>query len=394
MDTIEKKINELGPALRSLSLQIHSHPELMFEERFAHDKLTKFMSSHGFTVTKHYLGLETAWRAEWSYGKGGRILGVNSEMDALPGIGHACGHNLIAIAGVGIAIAVKAALKKHNVPGKVVLLGTPAEEGGTGKIILLERGGYKDMAACIMCHPTIGPVPNQWAGVKSSLSVQSIEAEYFGHTAHASAAPWEGTNALDAAFLAYTNISALRQQMKPDHRVHGVITGKDTMAANVIPDYTKMTWLVRAPSWKEVEVLRERVLACLQAASLATACKMKITLGKGMYDLRHTPVLADEFAKTMGERYGWVTDFGKNERGASTDFGNITYAMPALHPVFAIPTKPLQGNHTPGFTAAAASEGAHSATLTMVKALALVGFRVLDDEEYFRKVRKSFEEMF
>ncbi|KAG6809144.1 hypothetical protein H0H92_001405 [Tricholoma furcatifolium] len=158
--TIEAKLDELDPHLRDLSLKIHSNPELAFQEKwhnssledisYAHDILTKFMEKHGFTVTRHYAGLKTAWRAEYTVGNAGRILGVNSEMDALPGIGHACGHNLIAISGLGIAIAVKAALVAHEIPGKVIILGTPAEEDGGGKIVLLERGAYQEMDVCLM----------------------------------------------------------------------------------------------------------------------------------------------------------------------------------------------------------------------------------------------------
>ncbi|KAJ8457725.1 hypothetical protein ONZ45_g18203 [Pleurotus djamor] len=150
LTTIESTLDEINPQLRALSLQIHDNPELRFEERFAHDLLTSYMARHGFTVTRHYLGLDTAWRAEYQHLGGGRVLGINSEMDALPGMGHACGHNLIAISGVGVAIAVKAALEAHSIPGKVILLGTPAEESGGGKILLLDRGGYDEMDACVM----------------------------------------------------------------------------------------------------------------------------------------------------------------------------------------------------------------------------------------------------
>jgi len=142
------------------------------------------MSKHGFEVTPHYAELTTAWRAEFVHGKGGRVLGVNSEMDALPGVGHACGHNLIAAGGVGVALAVKAAMEKHNINGKIILLGTPAEEGGGGKVLLIQRGAYKEMDLCVMSHPSTGPSHSTTLG--SSLAMQSISVEYFGHTyAHA-----------------------------------------------------------------------------------------------------------------------------------------------------------------------------------------------------------------
>ncbi|TFK45850.1 hypothetical protein OE88DRAFT_1715241 [Heliocybe sulcata] len=372
IQTIDEALDKLSPELRKLSLDIHDHPEIGFQEKHAHAALTAFMSAHGFTVTKHYLGLDTAWRAEWSTGTGGRTLGVNSEMDALPGIGHACGHNLIAICGVGVALAVKAAMEMHDVSGKIVLLGTPAEEGGAGKAILIERGGYKDMDVCLMSHP--GPGPNHSIGIGPSLAVQSIEIEFFGHTAHASAAPWEGVNALDAAFLAYSNVAVLRQQIKPTHRVHGVI--------RVIPDYTKMLWLVRAPTYAELEVLRERVKACFSAAAQATGCRMTLALGAAQFDLRQNSVLAHTYGKIMGAQYDWTTTMAEGAIGGSTDFGNVTYA---------IPTEPNGGNHTPGFTASARTKEAHELCLTVAKGLAALGFRVLDNEGFASEVKKAWK---
>ncbi|CCM01369.1 uncharacterized protein FIBRA_03419 [Fibroporia radiculosa] len=404
--TIEETLDRLGPQLRQLSLDIWSHPETLWEERHAHDALTSFMSEHGFDVTPHYLGLATAWRAVYSRAPsvagGGaaaapRVIGINSEMDALPGIGHACGHNLIAMAGVGVALAVKAVLEQHDVPGKIVLLGTPAEEGGNGKGILLERGAYEDMDACIMCHPSAGE-PNT-ASLGPSLARQEVDVEFFGHgysiyalahlSAHAGAAPWEGQNALDAAFLAYSSVSVLRQQIKPTHRVHGIVIGKD-WAPNIIPDNAQMRWVVRAPTWDEVETLSKRVVACFEAAAHATSCKFKIGTGAGAYDLRQNKPLGQEFAQ-IAKRYGVTAEFDGG-MSASTDFGNVTYALPSLHPGFTIPTQPNGGNHTPQFTEAAATLDAHSKTITVVKALAAVGFRVLDDAEFAKKAKLAWEE--
>ncbi|PSR75787.1 hypothetical protein PHLCEN_2v8904 [Hermanssonia centrifuga] len=199
--TIERGIDSLDKELRELT-----HPELKFEEHHAHNVLTAFMEKQGFEVTQHYL-MPTAWVAKFTHGTGGRVIGVNSEMDALPGVGHACGHNLIAIAGVAVACGIKYTLEERDISGTVVLLGTPGEEGGGGKVILLEKGAYEGMDACLI--------------------------------AHAALAPWEGQNALDAAVSAYNSIAMLRQQMKPSHRIHGIFEGKD-WAANIIPDYAKM----------------------------------------------------------------------------------------------------------------------------------------------------------
>ncbi|RDB23723.1 Peptidase M20 domain-containing protein 2 [Hypsizygus marmoreus] len=387
LEHIEATIKQLDGELRALSLDIHSHPELKFEEHYAHDTLTAFMEKHGFQVTKHY-HLETAWLAAFEHGKGGRTIGVNSEMDALPGVGHACGHNLIAISGVGVALAIKAVLEKFGIAGKIILLGTPAEEGGSGKLVLLEKGAYKDMSACLMCHPAPGPIGS--VSLSSCLALQRITVEYTGHTAHAALSPWEGKNALDAAVLGYNNISALRQQLRPTHRVHGIFEGKDWVP-NIIPDYAKMICYVRAPTLAELKVTVERVLPCFKAAALATGCEVKFSSMSSTFDLRQNKALGNEVANIISAKYGSV-DFEWGISSASTDFGNITYALPSLHPGFAIPTVKDGGNHTPAFTKAAATIEAHSACLDITKALAATGVRVLTDDNFFSEVKKTFEE--
>jgi len=387
-ETISREVANLDQELRSLSIDIHSHPELKFQEKYAHDVLTAFMEKHGWNVEKHY-HLDTAWAASFSHGNGGRVLGVNSEMDALPGIGHACGHNLIAIAGVAVALAVKAALIKHDIPGKVVLLGTPAEEGGHGKVILLEKGAYKEMAACLMCHPA--PGPKHSASLSGSIALQSISVEYRGHSAHAALSPWQGKNALDAAVAAYTNISLLRQQVKPSHRIHGVFEGQD-WAVNIIPDNSKMLWFVRAPTVTEVKEVDPRVRACFQASALATGCTVDISgIETPVHELRQNKALAEAFAQVYRSKSGPI-DYEWGISSASTDFGNVTYALPSIHPGFSIPTEPNGGNHTLAFTSAAATPEAHQACLEVCKALALTGLRVIKDDQFYAKVRATFEE--
>ncbi|KAI0726381.1 amidohydrolase [Fomitopsis betulina] len=388
LKTIEETVDYYDAELRELSLDIWHHPEVAWQEKRTHDKLVAFTSSHGFDVTPHYLGVPTAWRAIFSHASSSasadkpRVIGVNSEMDALPGVGHACGHNLIAIAGVGVALAIKAALEKHDVSGKVVLLGTPAEEGGGGKITLLDAGAYDEMDACIMCHPGGGPA--NYSSIGPSLASQPLEVEFTGHGAHAAWRPWEGKNALDAAFLAYSGVSVLRQQIKPDHRVHGIVSGKD-WAPNIVPDNAKMRWIVRAPTWAEVEVLRERVKACFEAAAHATGCKVEISAGIGYYDNRQNKVLGDQYANSVG-KYGISAQFDDG-MAASTDFGNVTYALPSLHPNFTIPTEPNGGNHTPQFTTSAGTIEAHRLAVKTIKALALTGFRVVEDAGFADSVR-------
>ncbi|KAF8916653.1 hypothetical protein CPB85DRAFT_1431973 [Mucidula mucida] len=392
LKAIEKRIAELDNELRELSLDIHEHPEIMFEERHAHDVLTEFMEQHGFEVERHYF-LETAWKATFKHGTGGRTIGVNSEMDALKGVGHACGHNLIAIA------------EEFDIAGAVELLGTPAEEGGAGKVKLMDQGAYKNMAACLMCHPAPGPIGS--VSLSSSLALQRVDVEYHGHAAHAALSPWEGINALDAAVLGYNNISALRQQLKPTHRIHGIFESGKDWSVNVIPDYAKFVCLVRAPTRVEAEESTKRVKPCFEAAALATGCTAKINVYGGTYDIRQNDALADEVATIVRSKYGGI-DYEWGIKSASTDFGNVSYELPSLHPGFgsvfharllfylsAISLSHTNnengGNHTPGFTKSAATIEAHYACLDVSKALAATGVRVLLDDQFYEKVKRAFE---
>ncbi|KAI6160706.1 hypothetical protein EDD17DRAFT_759702 [Pisolithus thermaeus] len=387
LEIIEKTIDELSPALKELSQDILAHPELKFEERHAHDVYTEFVEKRGFVTQRHYL-LETAWVATYTHGQGGPVLGVNSEMDALPGIGHACGHNLIGIAGVAIACAAKAAMQKLGIDGKVILLGTPGEEGGLGKVKLWEKGAYEGMDVCLMCHPAPGPPYS--ISLSSSLSLVRLKVDFVGHTAHAGLSPWEGQNALDAAVLAYTSIGLLRQHTKPTHRIHGIFEGKD-WAPNIIPDNSTMYWYVRAPTTKEMLETTERVKACFEAAAIATGCNVVISEGSVGNELVQNPVLGAELADVVCKKYGMI-DYEWGIASASTDFGNISYLMPGLHPGFSIPSVPNGGNHTPAFTEAASTMEAHEACLDVSKALAAVGMRVLIDKTFLSKVKLAFEE--
>lgn len=310
-------------------------------------------------------------------------------MDALPGVGHACGHNLIAIAGVAVACAIKKAIAKHDIPGTVILLGTPGEEGGMGKKVMLAAGAYKDMDACVMCHPA--PGPNATSSLSSCLAVQRIVAKYKGRSAHAALSPWEGQNALDAAVLAYNNIAALRQQLRPHVRVHGIFKG-DNWAQNVIPDNAEMGWLVRSPRSSEVREVTQRVKRCFEASALATDCQVEVSVDpeNSMTEMRQNEALGQAFEQIFNAKYG-VVDRIYGISSASTDFGNVTYALPSIHPCFAIPTERNGGNHTKEFALSAASKESHIACLNISKVLALTGLRVLKDAELAQQMKQIFD---
>ncbi|KAG8690228.1 hypothetical protein FRC11_013054 [Ceratobasidium sp. 423] len=296
-------------------------------------------------------------------------------MDALPGIGHACGHNLIAIVGVASALGLKSAMEKHNIPGKIILLGTPE---------LTDSNKLK-----LRAHPVAGN--NPLVHTVAALALQTFEVEYYGQGAHAGAVPWEGKNALDAVFVAYAAISALRQQIHPTARIHGIIEGWD-WASNVIPNYAKMRYTVRAPTWNEVVALRARVDKCFEAGARATSCTMTVTEKEGLKDLRiddalSIPVVLSVDLQTLGMSHMIrINMFLANEV-----LTRVWIELPALHPMFALSTALNGGNHTPDFTAAARTQDAHERAIVMSKGLATLGLRALLDEEFLRAVKNNFE---
>ncbi|KAH0831184.1 hypothetical protein J3R83DRAFT_13761 [Lanmaoa asiatica] len=274
-------------------------------------------------------------------------------------------------------------MQKLNIDGKVILLGTPAEEGGLGKVRLWDKGAYEGMDVCLMCHPAPGPPYS--ISLSSSLAVVRLQVDYTGKTAHAGLSPWEGKNALDAAVLAYTNIGLLRQQIKPTHRVHGIFGGKDWAPGGRVDEYCRR-WLVRAPLTKEVYDTAARVKACFQAAAVATGTDVAFTSESMSNELVQNKTLGAELADVVRKRYG-------DYRLRVGYFRRIHgFLMPALHPGFSIPTVPGGGNHTREFAAAAATDIAHDACYTVSKALAHVGMRVITDGAFLEQVKLAFEE--
>ncbi|KAG9292579.1 hypothetical protein G9A89_006950 [Geosiphon pyriformis] len=383
---VEKAIDEISEELREISLKIHSKPEIGGEEHFAHDILANYLKRKGFSVTQHAYGLETAFRAEFVYdglSGNGRTISFNSEYDALPEIGHACGHNLIAISGVAAAIGVLNVIKSQNIAGKVVLFGTPAEENLSGKIPMIKAQAFKNVDICLMVHPawieTLGP---------HYLACVEGNVEYFGKPAHAAAAPWQGKNALDAAILAYNSISVLRQQILPTSRLHAIIKNGGH-AVNVIPDYTSIKFMIRTKKYPDLAILKQQVKKCFDFAANATGCQIKMSWGKECYDVIVNDHLAQRFAQHMIQ-YGveYPEDEGSG-MGGSTDMGNVSYEVPSIHVGYDIGTK--NKIHTPEFEKDAQTEEAHFRTLRASKSLALTALDVLVDEKFFQDVRREFE---
>lgn len=356
-DAVDRRSAELV----QISHDIFDHPELCFEERFAHDRLCDVLEAEGLDVTRHAAGLDTAFVA--TAGTRGPVVAVLCEYDALPGIGHACGHNVIAAAGLGAGLA--AASLADELGGRVRVIGTPAEEGGGGKVFLLREGVFDDVSAAVMVHPADHDLPTM-----AAIAVRQLSATYTGEASHAAAAPWDGRNALDAAVLGYVNVAALRQHIRPDERVHGIFTESGEQA-NVVPRRAAAWWYVRSPSTSGLDALGERVLACLRAGADAAGCTMQHEWIDPPYDdLIDDPWLLER----------WVahsTALGRPPQdpgvvGAvvgSTDMGNVSHLVPSIHPMIAV-APPGVAIHTPEFAVHARGPEGDRAVLDGAKALA------------------------
>src|SRR6059036_4184068 len=267
-DLIGPAVDRLAGDLEKLSRQIHDNPELGYQEIKAAAWLTEFLDAQGFKVERGVAGVETAFRATLETGEGPTIA-ILCEYDALPGIGHACGHNAIATAGVGAGAGL-AAVRDRLPAGRVLVIGTPAEEGGGGKVRLIKGGVFTGVDAAMMVHGW-----DRWVPHMDLLGIVRVGLEFTGKAAHASADPWEGVNALDAAVQTYTNVAMLRQQVRPDARIHGIITHGGA-APNIIPEFAAATFLVRSINIDYMWELEKRVIKCAEGAAKSTGCELKV----------------------------------------------------------------------------------------------------------------------
>jgi amidohydrolase len=339
--------------LRQTSRWMYENPELAYQEFESSRRLAAFLESRGFDVTYPAHGLETSFEA--TVGSAGPRVVICCEYDALPDVGHACGHNVIATAAVGAGAALAGLADELGI--RVTVLGTPAEEDGGGKVDLIEAGAFEDVAAAMMVHPTwkedvIDP---------HFLAIQSYVVEYRGQEAHAAGAPHRGINALDAFVQAYNNVSTMRQQMLPTDRIHSVITYGGG-AANVIPGYTRSEWMIRATTKDRLDELIDKTMACFQAGATATGCTVEVTPDSHPYtDLKTSEVIADLYAansEALGRPMKRFADLEDQSTG-STDMGNVSQVVPAIHPGLHVDSE--FSNHHAGFAAATITESGEKA---------------------------------
>lgn len=359
-------VERLSDLLFDVSHRIHAEPELNYHEFFAHDLLTEVLRTEGFSVTPRAYGLETAFEA--TFGTSGPEVLILLEYDALPGIGHGCGHNIIAAAGLGAALASRVALR--DIPGRLRVLGTPAEEGGGGKIEMARRGAFSSGEAALMIHPADADLLSMTA-----IAVHTMDVVYEGVAAHAAAAPWLGRNALDAAVLGYMNVAALRQHIRPTERIHGIFTEAGEKA-NVVPRRSASNWYVRSDTLESLAPLKQRVVACLEGAAHACGCKMAISWDENPYaDVRDNVTVLGAYAQNMAMigRHPETPEEAGHRVVGSTDLGNVSYLMPSIHPMIAVAPRGV-AIHTEDFARCAISEEGDLGVLDGAKALALTAF--------------------
>jgi amidohydrolase len=355
LDSVEDAVRRRGVDLVELSHAIHAEPELAFAEHRSCAKTQALVAERGFEVTPAVGGLDTAFRAD--FGSGPLVIGVCAEYDALPGIGHACGHNIIAASAVGTALALAEVADELGLT--VALIGTPAEEAGGGKALLLEAGTFDDVAAAVMLHP--GPTD---IAAARSLALSEVTVDYRGKESHAAVAPYLGVNAADAVTVAQVAIGLLRQQLAPGQLVHGIVTNGG-QAVNVIPGNAALQYAMRAVELDSLRELEGRAFACFAAGALATGCEYEMATPSPAYaELKPDEWLAEicrEEMRRLG-REPVAPEYEKALPMGSTDMGNITHVLPGIHPVIGVDAGGATV-HQRAFAAAAAGPSADRAVV-------------------------------
>jgi amidohydrolase len=362
---LQQAVDRHREELVALSHRVHEANEIRFEERRSSAMVADCLDRGGFQVTPEVCGLETAFVA--TAGSGPLAIGICAEYDALPGIGHACGHNIIAAAAVGAGLALAPLADELGITVRV--LGTPAEESGGGKILMLERGAFDGLHAAMMVHPS----PEERAHAEC-LAVAHFRVSYRGKEAHASAYPERGINAADAITVAQVAIGLLRQHFNPSDQVHGIVV-EGGAAPNIVPARTEARYYVRSRTLESLAALRQRVQRCFEAGALATGATLEVKEESPPYSEFRPDLEIGEIYRRAAESLGRVFPPLPPKRGGSTDMANVSLRMPAIHPMIAIEANGAS-NHQPEFTAACITASADRAVRDGALAMALTAAEV------------------
>ena len=366
-----------------LSHRIHADPEPAFEEHHAAAWVAEVLRGHGFEVEHPAGSLATAVRAVKRGGRSGTKprIGILAEYDALPGLGHGCGHNTMAASGVGAAIALAAVAE--DLPGEIVFLGTPAEERGSGKQIMIDDGLFEGVDAALLYHPC------DRSHVESfPLASEDVEVVFHGLQAHAASDPWKGRNALDAMVQLFTSVGLWRQQLRDTARVHGIITEGGT-AANIIPDRTSAWFMIRADDQAYYDEMKDRFTRMAEAAALATSTTVDVIYSGGATTMRNNQPLVERFRANMAA-YG-IEDMGDDPNAGSTDMANVSWVVPTIHPDLAICEEGVAG-HSIAFRDAAATPRADETTLLAATLIAQTAVDLFQDPALVERAWAAFRE--
>ncbi|OGL05935.1 MAG: hypothetical protein A3I03_15270 [Candidatus Rokubacteria bacterium RIFCSPLOWO2_02_FULL_68_19] len=380
-DAIGRAVDGLADELESLSHRIHANPELGYQEVKAAGWLAEFLAAKGFKVEKGVAGVETAYRATIETGEGPTIA-ILCEYDALPGLGHACGHNVIATSGAGAGAAL-AAVRGQLPKGRIQVIGTPAEEGGGGKMKLIEGGVFTDVDCAMMIHGLDRTILHA-----DLLGIVRVNFDFTGKAAHASADPWQGVNALDAVIQTFNAISALRQQVRPDVRIHGIITNGG-QAPNIIPEAASATFYVRAATLDYMWEVYKKVVACAEGAARATGAQLRTVQVPTVYEpLKRNETLLGAFKVNL-ERLGDTPEPPDPSRLGSSDIGNVSQVIPAIQPYIKIAEAgtPI---HSRAFAEAAVKPLARRGLVTAAKTMAMTTADLLADPALVRRAKDEF----
>ena len=378
-------IDGMRDQLIAISDEIHRNPEVAFQETKAAQLLVNSLKKAGFEVQHGVAGMDTAILAVHPEKSKGPTIAVLGEYDALPEIGHACGHNLIAASALGASLALGS--MKKDIPGTLIFMGTPAEEDIGGKIAMVEAGLFKDVDAAMMFHPSAGYT---LVGRKG-LALTEVKIEFHGKPAHAAASPDKGINALDAVIQTFNGINALRQHIRSDARIHGVIT-HGGVKPNIVPEYAAAEFYVRAEKGDYCNELVKKLEDCAKGAASATGAKLKYTVVSPSYQSRiMNETMGEAFVKNLEILGEPIIPLPDGSGAGSSDIGNVSQVVPAIHPYISICDKDVAG-HSQEFAIAAASERGHAAMITAAKALAMTAVDLFTDVDMMKRVKDEFHQ--
>lgn len=386
MERIDKALDQIRDEAKKMTLEIHDNPEIGLQEFLACRLQCEFLEKHGFEIERNFCGIETSYKACYKGAKNGPKIAMLAEYDGLPGVGHGCGHNLIAMVATTAGIAMKEFADELG--GEIYVIGTPAEETVGCKAMIADRGGFDDLDVIMMSHPGYFNMESM-----NTLAVKTVYFDFYGKPAHASGFPQHGVNALDAVINLFNMLNSLRQQTQDDARIHGIIT-KGGDAPNIIPDHTQAYFFVRAAKNDYLEGLFEKVVKCAEGAALGTGCRLEVTLGEGQFcDTNSNKVLTALNTKNMESMGISMIRATDTPLAGSSDMGNASYRCPGIQTIYDITNFVTMAAHTEQFAEATGTDFAMEQSLICAKGHVLTAIDLMSDPKHLEAIHEEFSKI-